>query len=431
MSTPGSSAASDHAPERRRLLVRGLVQGVGFRPYVYRLAARYGLAGFIGNGPDGVVIEVEGLSLDRFIESLKRELPPLARIDQLIEAPLPTRNEPGFEIRKTAFGSVGAAAIPADSGICEDCLEELFEPANRRFLHPFIACTNCGPRYTMAHRLPYDRDTTSMAHFPLCPDCAAEYGTPDSRRFHAEPICCHRCGPRLSHSVEAITDALANGSIVAIKGVGGFHLACDARNADSVAALRERKRRDGKPFAVMVLNSASARQFATLDDTATALLKSRERPVVVLPSRGKLPDALAPGLKSLGLLLPYTGLHYLLFYQRLGKPAGIDWLEQPHPLALVMTSANLSGDPLVTENTEAQARAYHTGHRTTQHRCIDHARIHPCQWRRAIRPGHAAHHQCGSFQPVPAEDAYPAVRSFQLAGDTGRTALLPVLYRSL
>ncbi len=344
------------ALERRRLHLRGLVQGVGFRPFVYRLAQRLGLCGFVRNGPDGVVIEIEGANLDSFIAALRAELPPLARIDRMLSTALPLSHQTGFEILKTEGGEIAGAAIPADSALCEDCLAELFDPQNPRYLHPFIACTNCGPRYSMTRCLPYDRDSTSMADFELCTACQSEYTDPSSRRFHAEPICCHDCGPSLSRGIQPIADALARGEIVAIKGIGGFHLACDARNAEAVTTLRQRKQRDGKPFAVMVLNTNSARDFAHVDAAAAERLASRERPVVVVDSKGRLPEDVSPGLGSLGLLLPYTGLHYLLFHALLGKPTGDEWLKQTQPVALVMTSANLSGEPLVTGNREAREK---------------------------------------------------------------------------
>jgi hydrogenase maturation protein HypF len=302
-----------------------------------------------------VAIEVEGSAVDSFVDAMRRELPPLARIDSLLQVPLPLARDSGFEIRRTSGDGEINASIPADSAVCDACLAELFDPANRRYLHPFIACTDCGPRYTMTRRLPYDRDSTSMADFILCETCDAEYRDPGSRRFHAEPTCCPNCGPRFSHPTESVVAAILRGDIVAIKGIGGYHLACDATREDSVARLRQRKRRDGKPFAVMVLNVSSADVFARVDETAARLLSGRERPVVVLPDRGRLTGTLSPGLNTLGLFLPYTGLHYLMFHHLAGAPCGSDWLEQPQPFALVMTSANLSGNPLIVDNEEAHA----------------------------------------------------------------------------
>jgi hydrogenase maturation protein HypF len=265
----------------------------------------------------------------------------------------------GFRVAATSPGAAAGAAIPADTAICDACLEELFDPDDRRYLHPFIACCDCGPRYTMTRRLPYDRDSTSMADFALCAACDAEYTDPGSRRFHAEPVACHDCGPRLSQSLDGLVTALAAGQIVAIKGVGGYHLACDARDPAAVERLRTRKHRDGKPFAVMVLNSACAAGYVEFAGEAISALQSRERPVVVLPSRADnhdLSPALSPGLGTLGLILPYTGVHYLLFHALLGSPTGRDWLIQANDLALVMTSANLSGDPLIIDAADAQER---------------------------------------------------------------------------
>lgn len=348
-----SSVNSEAEPRQRlHILVRGLVQGVGFRPHVYRVASRHGISGFVRNGADGVVIEAEGARLDEFLRELRNRLPPLARIDTISSTPMALRNQRHFEISESDRQGGGSAAIPSDVGICDDCLQELFEPGNRRYLHPFIACSNCGPRFSMTRALPYDRASTSMAGFALCDPCASEYRDPSSRRFHAEPVACKDCGPRLSHSLESLTAALRAGEIVAIKGIGGFHLACDAGDPEAVARLRQRKQRDGKPFAVMVLNCATAAKFARLDSTSRTLLESYRRPVVVLPrAKGAqvLSDELSPGLNTLGLMLPYTPLHYLIFYNLLGNPGGRDWLSRGNSLALVMTSANISGDPLVTE----------------------------------------------------------------------------------
>ena len=354
-----SQAAPVSTPnrERRRIRLRGLVQGVGFRPHVYRCAQRLGVTGFVGNDPEGVLIEAEGELLDAFVQLLQDELPPLARIDRLIQAPLALTGDDDFSIAPTAAGAANGAAIPADVAICDDCLRELFDPGERRYLHPFIACCNCGPRYTMTRQLPYDRSNTAMAAFDLCSDCEGEYTDPVDRRFHAEPVACHQCGPRLSGDIGATAQALAAGHIVAIKGVGGYHLACDAGNRDSVARLRNCKRRDGKPFAVMVLNLASAGRHVSLEGEVDAQLQSRERPVVIAPSLA-VPDALAdylsPGLNTLGVMLPYTPVHYLLFHALLGAPPGNEWLHENNDLALVMTSANISGEPLITDALDAE-----------------------------------------------------------------------------
>ncbi len=360
LSTVTEAARIHRGPvERRRIRVRGLVQGVGFRPHVYRCATRLGVTGFVSNGPEGVLIEAEGDQLEAFLQSLRDGLPPLARIDSLIEAPLAPTGDREFRIAPTARGAAAGAAIPADTALCRDCLQELFEPANRRYLHPFIACCNCGPRYTMTRRLPYDRATTAMADFDLCPACEAEYTDPADRRFHAEPVACHDCGPRLSGTVAAIARTISAGGIVAIKGVGGYHLVCDARRSGPVQRLRQCKQRDGKPFAVMVLNLASANRHARLDAEAAALLESPERPVVIAPVSGgaaALSPDLAPGLGTLGLMLPYTAVHYLLFHALLDRPRERAWLEAPNDLALVMTSANVSGDPLITSRRDAEAR---------------------------------------------------------------------------
>ncbi len=359
MSAGADSLAQLPPIERRRLQIRGLVQGVGFRPHVYRCAQRFGLTGSVANGPAGVVIEAEGHSLDAFVAALRAEAPPLARIDSLIESPCPPRGDTAFHIAATTPGAARGAAIPADTAICDACLQELFDPANRRYLHPFIACCDCGPRFTMTRTLPYDRHATSMADFSLCSACEREYTDPASRRFHAEPLACHDCGPSLSGSLDAAAQALLAGQTVAIKGLGGYHLACDARDHAAVQRLRRQKHRDGKPLAVMVLNRSSAARYAQLDQSASELLQSPERPVVVLPAlqgNNGLSPALSPGLGTLGLMLPYTGVHYLLFHALLGNPAGRDWLQRCNELALVMTSANLSGDPLITDPAEADDR---------------------------------------------------------------------------
>jgi len=340
--------------QRLRLEARGLVQGVGFRPHALRVARALDLGGHVLNHGDGVTIEVEGAAADAFAQRLRDTLPPLARLDSLTIEAIPVRGDRAFTIEHSARGC-GDALVPADAAICAACRDELFDPGNRRYLHPFIACSDCGPRFTMSRRLPYDRVHTTMADFPMCDACAAEYEDPAGRRLHAEPIACHACGPTLSVPVADIAACLRAGGIVAIKGIGGFHLACDARNARVVQRLRTQKRRDGRPLAVMVLNQRSAADLVQLDASQDQLLTSPQRPVLIAERRPTcaLPDALAPGLPSLGVLLPYTGLHYLLFHELAGRPSGTAWLDAPCSITLVMTSANRSGDPILTDNDEA------------------------------------------------------------------------------
>jgi hydrogenase maturation protein HypF len=351
-------AAGPAGAVRRRIRVRGLVQGVGFRPYIYRLAQRQGLGGYVLNDGDGVLIEVEGPGLDAFEAALRAELPPLARIDSLHSRGIDGHGERAFAIRSTRGTGAVRAAIPADVALCEVCLAELFDPRDRRYLHPFIACSHCGPRHSMSRRLPYDRASTSMADFAMCARCRHEYADPASRRFHAEPIACHDCGPRLSQEPARIAAVLGAGGIVALKGIGGYHLLCDARDAAAVDRLRRRKRRDAKPFAVLVANLASAERHARLSKASMAALTGPQRPVVVLPQRapaGLALDDIAPGLDSIGLVLPYTGVHYLVLHALLGGPADTGWLDAAQDIALVMTSANLSGDPILTRNADAHA----------------------------------------------------------------------------
>ncbi len=357
----------------RRLRVRGVVQGVGFRPFVYRYARSLGLAGWVRNDGGGVEIEVQGSEplVEAFTGGLVAEAPPLARID-LIEPEVipPDDGRRDFAILPSAGGTV-ATAIGPDVGVCSACLAELFDPADRRWRYPFINCTHCGPRYTITRSLPYDRARTSMAGFEQCPACAAEYAHPGDRRFHAEPNACPTCGPRLSlhepHGVPALArDAIAEtlrrirlGEIVAIKSLGGFHLACDATNPEAVARLRARKQRPDRPLALMLANLASAVPLARLDGPSAATLASPERPIVLLDKQAgfdaRLPGV-APGLDEVGIMLPYTPLHYLLFHEAAGRPAGTGWLDEAQPLALVMTSANPHGEPLVQGNDEAFGR---------------------------------------------------------------------------
>ncbi len=353
----GVAMPSDpHTSERLRLRAAGLVQGVGFRPHVWRTATALGLGGFVRNDAGGVVIEVEGRNPAAFAETLLKSLPPRARLDRLEVDRCPPRGETEFRIADSTEGVVRTGIGP-DTAVCANCLAELFDPNDRRYRHAFITCTDCGPRFTIAHSLPYDRARTSLAPFPLCSDCARDYRDPASRRFHAEPICCPNCGPRLEASPGEILEAIEAGGIVAVQGLGGFQLLCNARNARAIARLRARKRRDAKPFAVMVANLASARALADCPAEAAALLTSAERPIVLLRARpDALPAGIAPGLADLGVMLPATPLHYLLFHEAAGRPAGTAWLNEPQPLVLVATSGNLSGEPIAIEPDEARRR---------------------------------------------------------------------------
>lgn len=345
------------SPKRLRLQVRGLVQGVGFRPHVYSLAQHYQLSGWVLNDGDGVTLEIQGDQTEAFITALEQQPPPPARIDHIAVEEIPIVATQGFVIRRSQGGEV-VTSIPPDSGVCPACLEELFDPGSRYYGYAFLNCTHCGPRYTITRRLPYDRPNTTMAEFPMCPACSAEYHDPSKRRFHAQPTACPACGPQLSMSVAEILERILAGEILALKGLGGFHLVCDAGNEEAVQRLRQRKQREEKPFAVMVANQASAAQWVALDNASRALLDSPQRPIVLCSKQNTdtLAPGIAPGLAWLGLLLPYTPLHYLIFHQAAGQPNGTAWLTEPQPLKLVMTSANPGGEPLVIDNAEARQR---------------------------------------------------------------------------
>ncbi|MFJ9048194.1 carbamoyltransferase HypF [Streptomyces bacillaris] len=353
---------------RRHLTVRGAVQGVGFRPFVYTLAEEHGLTGWVTNDADGVRTEVEGpaASVDAFTDAIGTRAPPLAVVASVEPRPVPVRNDgSGFTIRPSASSGTGRTLIPPDTATCEACLTELADPADRRHRHPFITCTHCGPRFTVVTGLPYDRPRTTMAGFPMCPDCAREYADPADRRFHAQPIACPACGPRLTlrrgpgdpdirHDEDALAEArrlLAEGAVVAVKGIGGYHLACDAGDPAAVRTLRKRKNRGGKPFAVLADSLETVHCLAHVDDAERALLTGPRKPVVLLRRRAsaapEVASGVAPGSPDLGVMLPYTPLHRLL----LGLPG-----DPPGPPVLVLTSGNRSGEPIVTDDAEALNR---------------------------------------------------------------------------
>ncbi len=377
-----------------QIRVSGQVQGVGFRPFVFRLAHELGLAGWVRNDNEGVEIAVEGArqQVMRLIERLQSEPPVMARVEKVTHEFADTKGDlRGFSIAASKMGKVQTGIAP-DMAICPECLAELFDPADRRYRHPFINCIHCGPRYTLTARMPYDRINTSMAKFTQCAECQHEYDNPDTRRFHAQPNACPKCGPRLKLNNEqwqeivtgdpiaATAELIRTGHIVAVKGIGGFHLVCDARNDQAVAKLRSGKQRQEKPFAVMVLNRLSASYYAQFPEHEASLLEVSERPIVLM-NKSETCDAeladIAPGLSSIGLILPYTPLHYLLFHELLGKPDEKDWLQQASHLALVMTSANPGGEPLVINDMEARdsltglANAFLSNDREILHRCDD------------------------------------------------------------
>ncbi len=354
------TAFLDAAParERVRIAVGGTVQGVGFRPFVWRTAVALGLAGSVANNPDGVVIEAEGegAAIAAFVRALRAEAPVNARIARFEVARRAVRGESGFAIVESIATGERRAAVLPDLAPCPDCLSEIFDPASRRYRYPFTNCTHCGPRYSIIRDLPYDRQRTTMAGFPLCPACRAEYEDPGDRRFHAEAVACPQCGPALGFwddsgrplahgdaALRAAASAVRNGRILALKGVGGFQLLVDARNEAAVARLRQRKRRPDKPFAVMFPSLASLAAHAEVSSGESALLSGSARPIVLLRARGaRLAESVAPDSDRIGAMLPHSPLHHLL----------ISDLDFP----VVATSGNLSDEPIVTDENEALAR---------------------------------------------------------------------------
>ncbi len=345
------------ASERLRVRVRGAVQGVGFRPFVHGLARALDLGGFVRNDAEGVLLEIEGARAREFVAALRRSPPPLARIDAVEAQCVAPKAENRFCIETSVAGET-RTRIPADAAVCEACLDDLFDSRSRFYQYPFVNCTHCGPRYTLTRRLPYDRSQTAMAPFAMCEACETDFRDLSSRRYHAQTIACPQCGPRLDASIEDIAACLREGGIVALKGVGGFHLLCDARDERAVRELRRRKQRDAKPFAVMVLNAASAKRIGAFDETTLGLLGAPSRPIVVVEKAEALAPSVAPGLSRIGVMLAYTPAHYLIFHALAGKPKGDAWRDASLDHAIVATSANMSGEPLIVDDAEARDKLH-------------------------------------------------------------------------
>ena len=353
---------------RRRFQIRvgGVVQGVGFRPFVYTTAVALGLAGSVHNDSSGAVIELEGDDgdIDQFLTRLRDRPPPLAVIESIEQHEIPAAGGTGFTIGDSSRSDGGRTLASPDVAMCGECAAEQRDPASRRYRHAFVNCTNCGPRFTIIASLPYDRSSTTMADFAMCADCAREYADPADRRFHAQPVCCPNCGPTVHYrdhdgretdgeaGLHAARTLLKAGGVLAVKGIGGYHLACDASNEQAVTELRRRKRRGDKPFAVMVPDLTAARGIALVDDACARLLSGPQRPIVLMPRRPgiSIAEAVAPHIPDLGVMTAYAPLHALLF--------GLDG-EDPGPTVLVMTSGNLGGEPISYTDDDALHRLSH------------------------------------------------------------------------
>jgi hydrogenase maturation protein HypF len=367
VTAPGPDLSTLDPPVRLDVVVEGVVQGVGFRPFVYRLAAELGLSGAVGNDSRSVTVDVQGsdAAVRAFLRRVMSEAPPLARVAGVRTRHLPPRpDRHGFRIAASRTVAGARTLVPPDTATCADCLREMSDPADRRYRHPFITCTNCGPRYTIITALPYDRPATTMAGFPMCARCAAEYRDPGDRRFHAQPVCCPECGPRLwfeagggqpapegDAAILAAQRALAGGAVVAVKGIGGYHLACSASDGAALARLRARKARPDKPLAVLVRDLEVAARLAHLDPDEARVLCGPARPIVLVTRRPGAPvhGLVAPGSPLLGLLLPYSPVHHLLL-------APVPGAAPAAPEAIVLTSGNLAEEPICHEDGDASQR---------------------------------------------------------------------------
>jgi hydrogenase maturation protein HypF len=359
---------TDNNIENIQLRVQGRVQGVGFRPFIFHLANQFSLSGSVCNTHSGLEIKLRGRkqALERFKHALSSNVPSTANITKIEYQSINHLTLPDdFRILDSNENIDSAPEVTPDLAICSSCIKELFSPNSRRFLHPFITCTQCGPRYSIISSLPYDRAHTSMSKFEMCNTCSDEYKIPNNKRFHSQTNACHQCGPSLSlfdnkgvlieredelELIDVCSQAIKDGKILALKSIGGFNLICDAKNTESIQRLRKLKARPDKPLAIMALNTASLEPLVHLDNLSQTQLQSASSPIVLLPTRQNNNDHIAPGLNTLGCILPYTALHYLLFHALLDRPEGINWLSEKQDIQLIVTSANLPGDPIIFEN---------------------------------------------------------------------------------